>query len=268
MAKSSKIFTKATPYKEAGKKNKNKHRDKYRWWNFAAWVLPFITVPVVLTIQTDSIRGVWVSVFAWCVFLCYAVLMFERHVRHATDKTLRVGCVFLCACIVGLGFVWQGRIRSIMSIEDRPYVSLIEAGIADLEIGKTPTIVTTFKNSGKTPALNTVFYACAQPRGRDLPERPDPCKTAIPLENQPSPSSVFMPADGLYKMTLRLKGIVNSRDVELIGTGISVLYTWGTVDFEDSKGGKYTFTYCAKYEPQTNAFVACPWANSLTLKSA
>ncbi|HJP93176.1 MAG TPA: hypothetical protein VJ875_14555 [Pyrinomonadaceae bacterium] len=106
-----KIFSKERSNKDSRKKKQNQHQDKHRWRNFAAWVIPFVTVPIGFSVFAKDVLGVWVSMFLWLLFFWYALLIAERYIWHGSRKWAYVICVLLCGLTIGLGFRWQSRLR-------------------------------------------------------------------------------------------------------------------------------------------------------------
>lgn len=104
-----KVSAKRAPQKQSAKKSKHKNQDKHRWRKVAAWVIPFVTVPVYLTVTAHSVRGVWLAVFTWVAFFLYFMLMLEWLVwrEDSQRRWLRIACTLLCGAIVGLGFIWM-----------------------------------------------------------------------------------------------------------------------------------------------------------------
>jgi hypothetical protein len=106
-----KILTKAASNTHPGKKGKYKNQDKHRWRKVAAWVIPFLIVPVYLTVTARSISGVWLAVFTWVAFFFYFTLMLEWLVWRESGQRrwLRIVCALLCGLVIGVGFVWRTR---------------------------------------------------------------------------------------------------------------------------------------------------------------
>lgn len=95
----------------ARKKGKYKNQDKHRWRKVAAWVIPFVTVPVYFTVAAQGVSGVWLAVFTWIAFFLYLMLMLEWLVwrERSQRKWLRIACALLCVAMGGFGFIWAGR---------------------------------------------------------------------------------------------------------------------------------------------------------------
>jgi hypothetical protein len=107
----SKPIKKQVPKAVARKKGKYKNQDKNRWRKVAAWVVPFVTVPIYFTVTAQGVSGVWLAVFTWIAFFLYLTLMIEWLVWRESSqrKLLRVVCALFCVAIGGFGFIWAGR---------------------------------------------------------------------------------------------------------------------------------------------------------------
>lgn len=138
-----KIFTKAAPDKHSGKKGKYKNQDKNRWRYVAAYGLPLLLAPVGFTLTAQTVRGVWLAIFAWVAFSVYLTILLEWHIwkdkQRDQRKRVRIACGCICACLVVLGFVWQARIKP----ADRPPAppSLGEKSTEMVRIAMLPKIV-------------------------------------------------------------------------------------------------------------------------------
>jgi hypothetical protein len=94
--------------KHPSKQTKYKNQDQHRWRKVAAWVMPFISVPIGFTVFAVNSYGVGLAAFTWIVFFVYCQVILEWYIwRSPRQRRLPRSIFFgLCLlCVLG-GGIW------------------------------------------------------------------------------------------------------------------------------------------------------------------
>src|SRR5438552_14179701 len=83
------IRAKFAAYKKARKKRKKQYKEPHRWRHVLVWAVPFASVPAGFTVFASNIRGVWLSVFLWILFVWYCVLLLEWYIWRDQQRQQR-----------------------------------------------------------------------------------------------------------------------------------------------------------------------------------
>jgi hypothetical protein len=234
------MFSKATANKDTRQKGHHKNQDKHRWRNVAAWVIPFVTVPVTVTVFTNSTRGVWLSVFFWCCFLIYTLVTIERYVWHGGRRRWRLLCALACGVAIGLGFVWQANIPP-----EQPEL-YFESTLDPLVVGQSLTMRSVIRNVGKANAYDLnlchqVFLLPASFQG--------PIKLLDASGKRINPTIVqSIPINTPITMVSgRSDTPMTTEIIDAIKNGRSRLFFVGTGQYRDQFNKQYPARFCLMY---------------------
>jgi len=125
------------------------------------------------------------------------------------------------------------------------------------QIGKKWTFHVTFRNSGKTPALN-MTHATKEEGLSQIPNVNLKCKEAI----DKAAASTLVPPNGIFDIQIPVAGGMNipSNWVQQSNEK-GAFYVWGCMIYDDIFKRRHWLTYCATYRPvgadDPISFVAC-----------
>jgi hypothetical protein len=198
----------------------------------------------------------------------------DKAARVTTRATVWMAIFTAILAIVGIGtyFVLKNQLREMHQagidseatkrLDQRAWI-----GVEDItsippipQEDKTWDIAATFRNSGKTPAIN--FLMQSSQHIQDSPPNVNAkCAEAIRKDE----SRTMLPPNGKNMATLHVVDHSPPNWEEQITAG-GTLYVWGCVIYDDVFNGLHWMTYCGTFKPITKGgqiqFQACRVGNA------
>lgn len=193
-----------------------------------------------------------------------AVARFTLYVGFFTLALVGVG--FLQWCTLGhqLNEMHQAGIdaENTKRLDERAWVGVEEmSSIPPVPQTDKPWDVSlTFRNSGKTPAINFLMQS-SQHIQAEFPNINSKCAEAIKKRD----SVTMLPPNGRSEAILHITDGAPSNWEDQITAG-NALYVWGCVVYDDVFTGRHWMTYCGNFKPVTKGgqitFQSCKIGNN------
>lgn len=150
-------------------------------------------------------------------------------------------------------------------IGDRPYVTARNAEIDKFEAGAKPTVIIYFINTGKTPAIEVQVGAIVSVGRAPEPDfnvalKQTPSDLVYPF--MPEGGKMLLPAGGETYAEAQGLEVLSNATVEEIKSSKMFLFVWGVALYKDGLGKNHFLRFCMFYDPNQEAFIACPTFNS------
>lgn len=143
-------------------------------------------------------------------------------------------------------------------VDQRAWVGVKDIIPQSLQAGQPFTIGIKITNTGKTPAFNlTAQWTISHgPKLLDV----DKFVKSINYSSQISKGLIYPNSEGAIPAITSYN--LTDEQIRAIKAGEKIVYTLGTIKYEDIFGDLHTTNYCAFYEPGLNAFSFCNQHNN------
>jgi hypothetical protein len=139
---------------------------------------------------------------------------------------------------------------------DRATLGLLSIRLASpLQEAQPVSIDVRILNSGKTQAKNVESAGLITHLSQDPVGIGEPSEDSFTASNPVAPNSVYVP-----RLVSELQ--LSKVGLDAIRAGTSKIYVYGIIRYKDYQGNPYKITYCAHYDPATNAFPLCNGQNT------